>query len=237
MPSLCSSIVSCEAARSRSSGFAPLRPLRFLGLFLRGLTGIFSPTYGKIALMFVKALTVSIVTTMALLISLPLSAASEVTVVAKKTAKPIPSPSPKWPPAGFKGKDGVFAKVPTSRELIGLLSAKKTLQSVVEKCEEFACGAVIAAAETGCEWWEVTSKVFRTNIGEPTFENLGSLTTYAKGSAKKAQTTIFLVSSETLQPEVYLSQIKVICHRNASDKPKFGNTYVPIATPSPSTTN
>ena len=68
--------------------------------------------------------------TLLFVISNPVEA-TEQKVVAKKTAKPIPSPSPKWPPQGFKGKDGVYAKVPSSKELVGLLSAKRTLQSVV----------------------------------------------------------------------------------------------------------
>lgn len=165
------------------------------------------------------------------------SVANDVKVVAKKTATPIPSPSPKWPPVGFKGKDGVFAKVPTRKELIGLLSAKRTLQTVVKTCEEFACGAVIVAAETGCAWWEVNSKVFRTKEDDPALEILGSLTTNAKGSAKKAQTTIFLLTTEKLMPEVYIGQIKVVCHRSASDAPKIGNVYIPNATPSPTTSN
>ena len=187
--------------------------------------------------MFSKVISISIVTFALILSSLPSASATEVKVVAKKTAKPIPSPSPKWPPTGFKGKDGVYAKVPTRKELIGLLSAKRTLQSIVENCEEFACGAVIAAAETGCAWWEVNSRVFRTNIEDPNPEQLGTLITYAKGSAKKAQTTIFLVSEEKLSPEVYLSQIKVVCHRSASDEPKKGNIYTPLATPSPIASN
>ena len=171
-----------------------------------------------------------------LVLSNPIEAA-ETKVVAKKTAKPIPSPSPKWPPQGFKGKDGVYAKVPTSKELVGLLSAKITLQSVVKKCQEFACGAVIAAAETGCEWWEVTSRVLRPseNSSEPT--KLGSLTTYAAGSKKKAQTTIFLVSGQKIEPDVFLTSIRVICHRSASDKPTFGHTYIPVATPTPTASN
>jgi len=109
--------------------------------------------------------------------------------------------------------------------------------AVVKNCEEFACGAVIAAAETGCAWWEVTSKVFRTEDGNPTPTQLGSLTTYAKGSAKKAQTTIFLVSSEPILPEVYLSQIRVICHRSSSDAPKPGHTYLANPAPSPTTSS
>ena len=162
--------------------------------------------------------------------------ATEVKVVAKKSAKPIPSPAPKWPPQGFKGKDGVYAKVPTSKELVGLLSAKVTLQSVVKSCREYACGAVIAAAETGCAWWEISSKVFRTSNTEP--EYLGSLTTYAKGSNKRVQTTIFLISGQNVEPETFLSQIKVICHRSTSDKPELGNIYnpAPIPTPTPTST-
>ena len=163
--------------------------------------------------------------------------ASDLKVVAKKTAKPIPSPSPKWPPQGFKGKDGVYAKVPTSKELVGLLSAKRTLQSVVKNCREFACGAVIAAAETGCEWWEVTSRVLQSSDSGPEPESLGSLTTYAPGSKKKAQTTIFLVSGEKIEPDVFLTSIRVICHRSASDKPAFGHTYIPVATPTPTAGN
>lgn len=162
--------------------------------------------------------------------------ASEVKVVAKKTAKPIPSPAPKWPPQGFKGKDGVYAKVPTSKELVGLLSAKVTLQSVVKSCREFACGAVIAAAETGCSWWEISSKVFRTSNTDPEPEFLGSLATYAKGSNKKVQTTIFLISGQNVEPETFLSQIKVTCHRSSSDKPVLGNIYNPAVAPTPTPT-
>jgi hypothetical protein len=171
-----------------------------------------------------------------LVVSNPIEA-SEVKVVAKKTAKPIPSPSPKWPPQGFKGKDGVYAKVPTSKELVGLLSAKRTLQSVVKNCQEFACAAVIAAAETGCEWWEVTSRVLRPSddSSEPT--KLGSLTTYAAGSKKRVQTTIFLVSGQKIEPDVFLTSIRVICHRSASDKPAFGHTYTPVVIPTPIASN
>jgi hypothetical protein len=86
--------------------------------------------------------------------------ADQIKVVAKKTAKPIPSPAAKWPPEGFRGKEGVYAKVPSSKEVIGLLSAKKSLQPLVKTCEEFACGAVFVASETGCNWWEVNSSVF-----------------------------------------------------------------------------
>lgn len=162
----------------------------------------------------------------------PTTFAGEIKVTAKKTAKPIPSPSPKWPPKGFKGNEGVYAKVPSSKELIGLLSAKRTLQSVVKNCEEFACGAVIAAADTGCVWWEVNSSVFRLRAEDLTKEKVGSLVTVASGSQKREQKTIFLVSTEEVVPGVSISGIKVTCHRDGTNKPKNGNVYQPLVDPS-----
>lgn len=163
--------------------------------------------------------------------------ASEIKVTAKKTAKPIPSPSPKWPPKGFKGNEGVYAKVPTSKELIGLLSAKPTLQSVVKNCEEFACGAVIAAAETGCVWWEVNSNVFKVRADDLSKEKIGTLVTVASGSEKREQKTIFLVSAAEVMPGVSISGIKVTCHRDGANKPKNGNVYKSLVTASPTPTS
>ena len=159
--------------------------------------------------------------------------AGDIKVTAKKTAKPIPSPTPKWPPQGFKGNEGVYAKVPSSKELIGLLSAKRTLQSVVKNCEEFACGAVIVAADTGCVWWEVNSSVFRLRAEDLTREKVGSLVTVASGSQKREQKTIFLVSAEEVVPGVSISGIKVTCHRDGANKPKNGSIYKSLIDPSP----
>ena len=77
----------------------------------------------------------------------------------KKTATPIPSPSPVWPPDKFTSNKGIYAKIPTSKGLLGLVSAKAGLRELVKKCESFACGAVIVAAEYRCEWWEIKSTV------------------------------------------------------------------------------
>jgi hypothetical protein len=194
--------------------------------------------YGKIALMkfrlvYASALS-ALVAMMMLTLITPNASSDEVKVVAKKTAKPIPSPSPKWPPKGFTGKDGVFAKVPSRKELIGLLSARRTLQSVVKKCEEFACGAVIAAAETGCKWWEVNSNVFRVKAEDLSREKIGTLTTYTKGSDKRKQLTIFLISGEPVALGMSISGIKLTCHRDSANKPKAGNIYkslLPTNTP------
>lgn len=196
--------------------------------------------YGKIALMrlrsFISALLTVSLSGSFLAITTSPSWSSEIKVVAKKSAKPIPSPSQKWPPKGFKGKEGVYAKVPSSKELIGLLSAKRTLQTVVKNCEEFACGAVIAAAETGCLWWEVNSNVFRLRAEDLTREKIGTLSTIIGGSEKREQKTIFLISGETVAPGVSISGIRVTCHRDAANKPKNGNSYKPLIAPSPTPT-
>jgi len=71
----------------------------------------------------------------------------------KKTATPIPSPSPVWPPVGFTANAGIYAKIPTGKELLGLLSAKVKLAADVKKCEKNACGAVVVAADIQCRWW------------------------------------------------------------------------------------
>ncbi|MFM8204839.1 MAG: hypothetical protein ACKN8W_00580, partial [Actinomycetales bacterium] len=60
--------------------------------------------------------------------------------LAKKKAVPIPSPKAVWPPSGYKVIDGVYAKVPNSKELVGLLSAKRSLQKFVKDCQIYACG-------------------------------------------------------------------------------------------------
>ena len=126
----------------------------------------------------------------------------------KKTARKSPSPKPKWPPAGFAIESGVYAKVPSSKELIGILSARSTLASQVEACTKFVCGAVLVAAETGCRWWEVNSRVYgqdRTVIG--------SLQTISGASKPKEIKTIILVSPEPLESLEYITGIEVVCHQ------------------------
>ena len=169
----------------------------------------------------------------ATLLSTATGQADQIKVVAKKTAKPIPSPAAKWPPEGFKGKEGVYAKVPSGKDVLGLLSAKKSLQPLVKTCEEFACGAVFVASETGCLWWEVNSSVFSLKASDLSKEKVGTLTTYHKSSKEKALATIFLISGAEVTPGTSIGSIKVICHRDSANKPKPGNIYSPIVAPTP----
>lgn len=144
-------------------------------------------------------------------------------------AKPIPSPSPSWPPVGYRGNDGVYAKVPKSKELIGAISAQRALQKSVANCQQYACGAVFVAAETGCAWWEVNSSVRRLDPVTLSRIKIGSLVTYTSGSKPRALKTIILISGESVDPGISIGGIKVICHRSATDRPKLGNIYNPSA--------
>ena len=156
---------------------------------------------------------------------------SQTANAAKKKPIPATSPKPVWPPKGFKEIDGVFAKVPSTKELIGHLSAKRSLQRFLKDCEEFACGAVFVAAERGCTWWEVNSAVRKVNPDTLTKERIGSLVTYAKGTDSREQGTIFLLSKEPVALSVSLGNIRVICHRESTNIPKPRNVYNPIIAP------
>ena len=126
----------------------------------------------------------------------------------KKTARKSPSPKPKWPPAGFAIESGVYAKVPSSKELIGILSARNSLASQVEACTKFVCGAVLVAAETGCRWWEVNSRVYGQDRSV-----IGSLQTISGTSKPKEIKTIILISPEPLESLEYITGIEVVCHQ------------------------
>lgn len=150
---------------------------------------------------------------------------SPIASAAKKKPIPATSPKPVWPPKGFKEIDGVFAKVPSSDELIGHLSARKSLQRFLAQCEEFACGAVFVAAERGCTWWEVNSTLRKVNPNTLTKDRIGTLVTYAKGTDSRELGTIFLVSEEPVDLSVSVGNIRVICHREKTNIPKPGNVY------------
>ena len=117
----------------------------------------------------------------------------------KKTATPIPSPSPILPPVGFTSKGGIYAKIPTGKELLGLLSAKVKLADDVKKCEKNACGAVVVAAEMQCRWWEIRSTVSMIDPADPAKKLLlGSLRTTYNSLSPRTYANILLISDEPL---------------------------------------
>ena len=165
-----------------------------------------------------------------ILISLSISFSIVVPSTDAATKKRIPNPPPRetWPPEGFREKDGVFAKVPKWREVVGQLSSKKFPQRDVVACREFSCGAVLVAAETGCEWWEVNSSVRKLDPATQNKERVGTLVTISKGTDERQLSTIILVSGEPLDSSISIGGIKVICHREPGAKPKPGNVYNPV---------
>ena len=128
----------------------------------------------------------------------------------RKKVKVSPSPKPKWPPVGFEYEAGIYAKVPTSKELVGVISAKGNLASQVAACSKFICGAVQVAAEQGCVWWEVNSKVYAQNK-----DLIGNLRTITGQSLTREVKTILLISPEPLESLEYVSSIEVVCHQEA----------------------
>ena len=128
----------------------------------------------------------------------------------RKKISVSPSPRPAWPPAGFKPDSGIYAKVPSSKELVGVISAKGNLATQIEACKKFVCGAVQVAAEQGCLWWEIDSKVFADNK-----DLIGNLQTVTAGSTKREIKTILLISPEPLDTLEFIDSIEVVCHQDA----------------------
>lgn len=150
---------------------------------------------------------------------------------AEARAKPIPSSNPTWPPPGYDGREGVYAKLPSRKELIGDATAKASLRRQIALCKEekLACASVKVAAERGCAWWEVNSAVRRLDPNTEKKVKIGSLVTYARGTEPREFSTIMLISKESADVSVSIGSIKVICHPSSDARPKLGNIYNPIA--------
>jgi hypothetical protein len=148
----------------------------------------------------------------------------------KKVAKKLPSPSPKWPPVGFKtdplDETKLYLKVPNAKELVGLLSAKSTLASQVKSCTQFTCGAVLVASEIGCRWWRVTADV----VGATSPENratktFGKITTDVGRSAPQQVVTVLLVTTEPIGAGQIVSNINVDCNQGDPSGPLPNTAY------------
>ncbi len=122
-------------------------------------------------------------------------------VYVRKKVKLTPAPKPVWPPKGFIENNGVFARVPSGTELVGLLSAKNKLSKTVLACEASACGAVYIASATDCTWWEITSTVSGPSYADVTnYVPYGTLRTLVAGTKARTVSPVFLVSTEPLIP-------------------------------------
>ena len=133
--------------------------------------------------------------------------------VVKKKKKPrkkvrvTPSPKPSWPPKGFSVEGEVYAKVPTAKELVGLISANASLGKQIKECSTYICGSVQVAAETGCIWWEVISV-----ISDADGKKLGDLTSAFGSSKSREFKTIIVVSPEPAEKGGSAKITSVVCH-------------------------
>jgi hypothetical protein len=119
----------------------------------------------------------------------------------RKRVSVTPSPSPVWPPKNFAANNGVYALIPSSSQLVSLLSSKSALASTVSQCKASACGAVYVGSDTACEYWEINSKVYGPDPADATaMIQYGTLRTFAPATKSKTILPIILVSSEPLIP-------------------------------------
>ena len=135
----------------------------------------------------------------------------------KKKVRITPSPKPVWPPKGFIVNGDVYAKVPTSKELVGIISAQRSLALQIKKCTDFICGAIQVASATGCMWWEANSNIFGGDGVK-----LGTLTTAHAVTVPREIKTIISISPESAANGGRAKFTSVICHREKRD------TNVPI---------
>jgi hypothetical protein len=125
----------------------------------------------------------------------------------RKKVRITPSPKPSWPPKGFSAEGEVYAKVPTAKELVGLISANASLGKQIKQCTTYICGSVQVAAETGCIWWEVLSVISDANGTK-----LGDLTSAFGSSNSREFKTLIVVSPEPADKGESAKITSVICH-------------------------
>jgi hypothetical protein len=125
----------------------------------------------------------------------------------RKKVRISPSPKPSWPPKGFSVEGEVYAKVPTAKELVGLISANASLGKQIKECSTYICGSVQVAAETGCIWWEVISV-----ISDADGKKLGDLTSAFGSSKSREFKTIIVVSPEQADKGGSAKITSVVCH-------------------------
>ena len=152
----------------------------------------------------------------------------------KKVIKLTPSPSPSWPPAGFKtdklNETKLYLKVPSAKELVGILSAKSALASQIKACTKFTCGAVLVASETGCRWWQITADVVgATSLENRTLKTFGKITTSVTRSAAQQIVTILLVTTEPIGAGHIVSNISADCNQSDPTGPLPNTEYQAVS--------
>ena len=146
----------------------------------------------------------------------------------KKKRNPIaPSPSPKWPPAGFKVMDDVYWRTPSVEVMMNVAAGNSALAKAIAACKEFSCGRLQVASLIGCVYWEVDSKVITPNPDiAGSFLTLGMLRTLAKKSAAKEVVTLVLPSGALYSGTIAVVPIGITCHQDPTTEKIPSNTYI-----------
>lgn len=150
------------------------------------------------------------------------------TVKKKKTKKPVaPSPSPKWPPLGFKVMDDIYYRTPSVEVMMNVAAGNSSLAKAIAACKEFSCGRLQVASLIGCVYWEIDSKVITPNPDiAGSFLTLGMLRTLAKKSLPKEIVTFVLPSGELYSGTIAVVPIGITCHQDQTTETVPSNTYL-----------
>jgi hypothetical protein len=143
---------------------------------------------------------------------------------AKAKVRVTPSPKPAWPPKGFSVEGEVYAKLPSAKELVSLISANTYLEKQIKECAKFICGAVQVAAENGCIWWQVVA-----SVSDGQGIKLGEMTKSFAGSTAKEFKTLLLISPEPLEKGGAAKITSVICNHVDRDPAVAGSSYTKVS--------
>ena len=147
---------------------------------------------------------------------------------AKKKKNPIkPSPSPKWPPLGFKMMDDIYYRTPSVEVMMNVAAGNSALAKAIAACKEFSCGRLQVASLIGCVYWEIDSKVITPNPDiAGSFLTLGMLRSLVKKSAAKEVVTLVLPSGELYSGSIAVVPTGITCHQDQTTEKVPSNTYL-----------
>ena len=147
--------------------------------------------------------------------------------VTKKKNPIKPSPSPKWPPVGFKSMDDIYYRTPSVEVMMNVAAGNPALAKAAAACKEFSCGRLQVASVIGCMYWEIDSKVITPNPDiAGSFLTLGMLRTLAKKSAAQEVVTLVLASGELYSANIAVVPTAIACHQDATTETVPSNTYL-----------
>lgn len=146
----------------------------------------------------------------------------------KKKKNPIaPSPSPKWPPLGFKVMDDIYYRTPSVEVMMNVAAGNSTLAKAIAACKEYSCGRLQVASLIGCVYWEIDSKVITPNPDiAGSFLTMGMLRTLAKKSVAKEVVTLVLPSGELYSGSIAVVPTGITCHQDQTTEKVPSNTYI-----------